>query len=387
MPFIQRGSRIIKIGLVNTYKYPLYNILSMPRRYVQTQSNENTNNKLKFNNNNIQLNKGELEKFQNYFNDLKDTIQKLPETVTSNSPGLVTLHKRLNLPKEFSYSVLSRCLTCRSSRLPDKIKNDPKLGISFTNTVFTNDELDNYGLNIFGKNLLNYYLTLNLMKKYPRLPLPILNAAIDSFINDESLANIGRSWGIEVENTSIIQRYLKKEPTSITLGKLRFFNNSMNKKDGINVILKHNFSETSAYSLAVKSIIAAYWATTTNNNTNNSTNLVYKFIEDHILSRKLEINKLFEFEQPTRELSILCKRENLIKPITRLLAESGRLSKNPVFIVGVFSGQEKLGEGFGSSLKEAKARAATDALLKWYCYETAPGYEDQCIVDKGQIIV
>ena len=40
----------------------------------------------------------------------------------------------------------------------------------------------------------------------------------------------------------------------------------------------------------------------------------------------------------------------------RLLKETGRLSNSPVFVVGVYSGIEQLGEGFGSSLKMAEYR-------------------------------
>jgi large subunit ribosomal protein L44 len=40
----------------------------------------------------------------------------------------------------------------------------------------------------------------------------------------------------------------------------------------------------------------------------------------------------------------------------RLLKETGRFSNSPVFVVGVYSGAEQLGEGFGSSLKMAEYR-------------------------------
>lgn len=40
----------------------------------------------------------------------------------------------------------------------------------------------------------------------------------------------------------------------------------------------------------------------------------------------------------------------------RLLKETGRFSNSPVFVVGIYSGQDKLGEGFGSSLKMAEYR-------------------------------
>jgi hypothetical protein len=37
-------------------------------------------------------------------------------------------------------------------------------------------------------------------------------------------------------------------------------------------------------------------------------------------------------------------------------------------VVGIFSGQDKLGEGAGASLIEARERAALAALKGWYLY-------------------
>lgn len=322
----------------------------------------------------------QLDQYRNYYRELKDTINDIPEDIASKSPSLVTLHKRLSLPKEFTLSVLARCLTCRSSQLPKDL-NDSRSGAALSSTVPTSNFFDNHGLNIFGKNLLTYHVTQRLMAKYPRLPTVVLNAAVDAYISQDVLASIARSWGIEAEKTSVVDRFLRKEPIQITLGKLRFFNNSLNEQDGIQVITSQNFSENSAYALATRSIIGALWASTQGTNPH----FCNKFIDDHILSRQLDVSRLFQFEQPTRELATLCRREGLERPISKLLAESGRASKAPVFIVGVFSGSEKLGEGFGSSLKEAKARAATDALMKWYCYE--PMENQEPVIDHGAVIV
>ena len=44
------------------------------------------------------------------------------------------------------------------------------------------------------------------------------------------------------------------------------------------------------------------------------------------------------------------------------------MSRHPVFVVGVFSGKDKLGEGMGGSLDEARIRAAISALKGWYLY-------------------
>ena len=92
------------------------------------------------------------------------------------------------------------------------------------------------------------------------------------------------------------------------------------------------------------------------------------FFNAHIASRKLDVSKLFEFKSPTRDLSRLCAREGFEGPVARILSETGRTTIAPVFVVGVFSGKEKLGEGTGASLEEARIRGAINALKGWYLY-------------------
>lgn len=92
------------------------------------------------------------------------------------------------------------------------------------------------------------------------------------------------------------------------------------------------------------------------------------FHKEHVLSRHLPLHTLFNFTYPTRDLSRLCKREGFEPPVARLISETGRLSISPVYIVGVYSGDDKLGEGAGSSLNEARVRAAAAALRSWYLY-------------------
>lgn len=92
------------------------------------------------------------------------------------------------------------------------------------------------------------------------------------------------------------------------------------------------------------------------------------FHASHILSRHLALHTLFHFAHPTRDLSRLCAREGFEPPVARLISETGRHSRTPVFVVGVFSGEDKLGEGAGSSLNEGRVRAAAAALRSWYLY-------------------
>ena len=56
--------------------------------------------------------------------------------------------------------------------------------------------------------------------------------------------------------------------------------------------------------------------------------------------------------------------------VSRLLKETGRFTNSPVFVVGIYSGADEIGQGFGSSLKMAEFRAAEDALHRVYLTRT-----------------
>jgi dsRNA-specific ribonuclease len=123
------------------------------------------------------------------------------------------------------------------------------------------------------------------------------------------------------------------------------------------------------------------------------------FFGEHFMSRQLNIASLFNFRHPQRDLNRLCAREGFQSPVARAISETGRKSRHPVFVIGVYSGNEKLGEGAGSSIDEARTCAAVAALKGWYLYsppesrvpsETEePGARkwDPMLVDPGDIVV
>ncbi len=283
----------------------------------------------------------DVTKFGEY--SRSDVKMVISEEEAVKSPPLIALHARLELTNSFPCSTLARCLTCK---LPD------------------NDVADNYGLSILGKDLLAYYATEYLIVTYPRIPTVVLNAALGAYISKGVLADIGKGWGIEKDSSSSLSRYLNDEPVAIQYGKLRYQKPLKRQEDGI-IELGETGSYgkfTEAMSSAVRSIIAGV-------HIHLGKEAARQFIYDHVLSRKVDIGSMFQFEQATRELSRLCLREGLEAPTSRLLAETGRFSATPVFVVGVFSGSNKLGEGQGSSLIEGKIRAAVNALKSWYLYQ------------------
>ena len=93
-----------------------------------------------------------------------------------------------------------------------------------------------------------------------------------------------------------------------------------------------------------------------------------EFFRQHFLSRSLDMAELFAFPRPTRDLWALCAREGFEPPVARLVSETGRRTNAPIFVVGIYSGRDKIGEGAGSSLLEAKIRASVAALKGWYLY-------------------
>ncbi|KAG2732640.1 hypothetical protein G9P44_005057 [Scheffersomyces stipitis] len=301
----------------------------------------------------LKTNYDSLTDYGSYKNNI--FTHRLPESTAQQSPPLVALHSRLNLPTSYSLSTLSQALNL--NKFDDGLAN-------------------NFGLNTLGKNLMSYYVAEYLLIKYPRLPMPIHNAAVDSLMGVETLHEIGKSWGIEVDQSSKLEKYLSQESEFLKYGKLRFVSEqrkSQVKEDGVYELSQEEIAslhrnksfvakETEAYASAVRSIVGGLY-------THVGEDATKAFISDHILSRKLPLEQMFQFSQPTRELIRLCDKLNFTEPVEiRLIAETGRLSAHPIYVAGAFCGVEKLGEGIGSSLAEAKTRSVVNALLSYYLY-------------------
>lgn len=280
---------------------------------------------------------------------------RLPESTAQQSPPLNALHARLRLPESYSYSTLSQAL------------NLDKFG----------GLASNFGLNTLGKNLLSYYVSEQLLMKYPRLPMAVHNAAVDAYMGTEVLAEIGKAWGIEVDKTSKLQKHLAKEPETLQYGRLRFILDKYKEEaqeTGVYELSEKELKsldqnsmtylskEQDAYASAVRAIIGGLY-------THAGEEATKLFIRSHILSRKLNLAEMFQFSRPTRELSRVCEKLGLTAPLEiRLVAETGRLSSHAIYVAGAFCGAEKLGEGLGSSLNEAKTRAVVNALFAYYLY-------------------
>lgn len=283
----------------------------------------------------------------------------VPEEVAARSPKLKALHARLSLDSNFPYATLARTLIC------------PTADVKYA---------DNLGMSSFGKSLVSFYVYEHFMTKYPRLPPSVVKHVVLLYSGVQGLSSIAKSWGIDADTSSALTRYMSNKKDEQTVGNLVYRDFVIPKEPGVGRISENGTDFNAACSHFVRALVAGIYA-------HQGMEEAKKFIHNYIIKpRKLDIASIMSFEQPTRELVVLCNRQGLNKPVSRLMAESGRYSQAAVFVVGVFSGTEKLGEGSGASLKEARTRAAVNALKSWYLYSPINNGE-QPYVDSGVVVI
>ncbi|KAF2456215.1 ribonuclease III domain-containing protein [Lineolata rhizophorae] len=308
-----------------------------------------------------------------------------PYNVARDSPRLAALHARLSLPTRFPVETLQRCLVDASA--------DPS------------PDFNNASLALLGGDLLAYHVAEHVLCRYPRLPMAVLFAAQYAYVGPAVLSQLRQEWGVELaaapggEVDPGLLVALRVEPgtdLSRRVGTGRPNEEKHNWRRGMpsRIVYDDEFGDLKgrAASLVkspppggsdgastlpvseptpvtveeastsfVRAVVGAMYLHCGRIST-------LRFIYNHVLSRALDFSSLFSFTSPRRDLVRLCDREDFDPPVARLISETGRHSRHPVFVVGIYSGRDKLGEGAGGSLNEARTRAAVAALKGWYLY-------------------
>lgn len=284
------------------------------------------------------------------------------------SAKLAALHARLQLPQKLPLETLARTLVDVSAD---------------ANKDFNNEQLAQ-----IGSSLLSLHVAEWLMATYPRLPMAVLYSAMNAYIGKQTLLQMAREWGIDSaaapgsEVDPGLLQYSKVKPgATLPTGTAIRPNSEWNYRRGMSsravyddefgdVVTRNMSQETqtaeAAHAQFVRAVIGSIYL-------NAGRAEAKQFIRNHVLTRHLAIDKLFVFETAARDLSRLCAREDFDFPVARLLSETGRGSRHPVYVVGIYSGKDKLGEAAGASLDEARTRAAVAALKSWYMYSPNPG--------------
>lgn len=316
-----------------------------------------------------------------------------PPEKALQSAKLAALHARLALPQRLPLQTLARTLV------------DP--------TADPDARYNNASMALLGGDILGYYCSEYLICNYPRLPIEVLWAAQRAYVGPEAMWNIVKEWGIDVvaapggevdpgllqfmpkirtdlhfeennhakrreeQRQAFLPEHLRRRqepenaPANWTPQENRqritnTFRVMIGDQFGLQLPSVIETSQTTTKEAASLNFVRALVASI---HLHGGSAAAKQFFQSHFLSRTLDMATLFKFDQPNRDLLLLCKREGFEVPIARTISETGRLSAHPVFVVGVFSGRDKLGEGVGGSLAEAKTRAAVAALKSWYLYK------------------
>ncbi|KAK2028006.1 54S ribosomal protein L3 [Colletotrichum zoysiae] len=306
------------------------------------------------------------------------------------SAKLAALHARLSLPEKLPLQTLARALVDPSA--------DPS------------PNFNNANLAVVGGSLIGYHVSEWLIAHYPRLPMAILYEAMRAYAGSDSLYRVASQWGVESAaapggevDPGLLQwsqdpaagvvhgrwGYVRKEHRHLDKFKWR-------RSVSSRVVLDDEFGDTlhdpepnplepaaaddpqdpavareryaklrnNAHAALVRAVVGAVYA-------HAGRGAARAFVDAHVLGRRVDLEKLFSFRLPTRELAMLCAREGFEAPVARLESETGRMSRTPVYVVGIYSGRDKLGEGTGASLDFARLQASMNALKAWYLY--SPG--------------
>lgn len=248
-------------------------------------------------------------------------------------PALQTFATRLGLQGFSDGRVLLQALTHKSfdhARVP------------------TNERLE-----YLGKQVVSLYVGQYLHTKYPTLPVSTIRDAQEAYCGIGALGRLGTELGV-----NRVMRWKPAMPLAI---------GGEERAPGKKGNSKWARGETKVTGKAVMSIIGALYH-------DQGPTKARAFVEDHILSRKVDVPGLLVLAEPKRLLTALMKRKEMERPISRLISETGRLSNNPVYLVGVYSGEKLLGTGYGSSMAMAEHRAAKEVITKYYMTE-AQGFK------------
>ncbi|KAK0388654.1 hypothetical protein NLU13_4897 [Sarocladium strictum] len=300
-----------------------------------------------------------------------------PPAAALTSAKLAALHARLALSKKIPLQTLARCLVTPSA---DQDKR-----------------FNNVNLALLGSTIVNYHAYEYIICKWPRLPQSVLFQALSAYAGKESLTQVSKRWGVEEAaapgkevDSGLLQWSVKQQDAVDTKWahlRAEAERGDIEYRRGISsrIVLDDAFGDempvsksprspeehlaycqSVAHSSFVQAVVGAIYA-------HCGRESAKAFVSSHILSRHLDPSELFQFKQPSRELSMLCMREGFEAPVARLESETGRASRTPVFVVGIYSGKDKLGEGAGPSLNAARKLAAMNALKAWYVY--SPGHK------------
>lgn len=260
-----------------------------------------------------------------------------------------------------------------------------RIGISFSNaqllkqalthkSVVTDPEANNEKLSSLGNKVLTLYAADFVDAKYPRLPKEAVESITEAYVGRQALYKISAHMGLLpvlqwnsglASDTDEASRDKDLAVKSLRGKVPPFVPTKVHLESHQETVLcddEVKLDRTGVVRVAAKSLSALVGAIYRDQGSSSAR----QFVQSTVLSGKVNVADYLDFPAPKQRLTQLLSSLKRERPISRILKETGRKSSHPIFIVGVFSGTEKLGEGAGSSLQMAENRAVRDALTKHF---------------------
>ncbi|KII87462.1 hypothetical protein PLICRDRAFT_142762 [Plicaturopsis crispa FD-325 SS-3] len=255
-----------------------------------------------------------------------------PDTWASLQPpapsALAAFPPRIGLASVLDTPQLTQRICTHSSFVPLHLKYYPKDPAPASNAQLAS----------LGNALMGLFATEHLHAAYPHLPTRVLKAAVSAHVGPLTCATVAQEMGA----TPLLRWH--RTPTTLTTP-------AVLHSDALSSIPR----AITALIYQKRSLLSAR-----------------KFVHTFFLSREIDLRSMIKFYDPKKALAETVAKFKRERPKSRLLKETGRFSNSPVFVVGIYSGPDQLGEGFGSSLKMAEFRAAEDALHRVFLTRTPP---------------
>ncbi|KAK0532819.1 54S ribosomal protein L3 mitochondrial [Tilletia horrida] len=259
------------------------------------------------------------------------------------------------------------------------------------------EPLHNASLANLGNSLLGLFALEHLHLRYPQIPTRVLKAALAAYVGPSTAADVAMELGLQGsiirwdESRVEVLPDLKINPARprTEAGPIAMLEDAaarMRKRSqdlavermtrrrkgfvGAEGELKGEddgsaLRKKDIFASAVRALVAVIYQEL-------GMSVARHFVSSHFLTRVVALPAFLKFNDPKRVLSSTLEKYGLPRPQSRLVAETGRLSINPVFVVGIWSDANKIGEGSGTSLRMAEYRAAEDALRRLYLAESDP---------------
>lgn len=255
----------------------------------------------------------------------------------------------------------------------------------------------NGALAALGNSLLGTLATELVLQSFPNLPTRATKAAVTLYVGPKSLAAVAsHAWGVAPSRLDLAL-VGRDDPGKVSRkdrayghlvggrGGARKVGDEVGAREGAagQGLVRWNRKPTTVGKEAVlyedalasvaRAIVGAVYQT-------HGFAAARTFVHAHFLARVVppastalaspsaaqDLVPLLKFTNPSRVLSLSLTAHGLSPLRHALLKESGRLSAHPTYVTGAFSGDVKLGEGFGSSVRMSEWRASEDALRRVY---------------------